>query len=242
MLNRMETKDAVVEARPWDDILDDELKALLAKRQPRALLGRRPALIAVDLYDLVYDGGPQPVAELMEQYPASCGEHAWAALPATVKLFETARALKVPIVHVNYDNRPETDPRNIHPTNRKRRQSNLQLYTIKEELAPAEGELVIYKKRASAFFGTPLCAFLNEMQIDSLLFVGESTSGCLRSSVVEGWSYGYPCLVVADGTFDRFDLNHKVSLLDLHLKYATVVDLAIACEAMQEAKSIVEAM
>ena len=84
MLNRMETKDAVVEARPWDDILDDELKVLLANRQPRALLARRPALIAVDLYDLVYDGGPRPVTELMEQYPASCGEHAWAALPATV--------------------------------------------------------------------------------------------------------------------------------------------------------------
>jgi maleamate amidohydrolase len=80
------------------------------------------------------------------------------------------------------------------------------------------------------------------MQIDSLLFVGESTSGCLRSSVVEGWSYGYPCLVVADGTFDRFNLNHKVNLLDLHLKYATVVDLALACEVMQEAKSTVRTM
>lgn len=223
---------------PWDDILDDELNTLLARRLPRPLLGQRPALIAVDLYDLVYDGGPRPVTELMEQYPASCGEFAWAALPATIKLFEAARALQVPIVHVNYDNRPETDPHNIHPTNRKRRQSSLQLYTIKEELTPVEGELVIYKKRASAFFGTPLCAFLNEMQVDSLLFVGESTSGCLRSSVVEGWSYGYPCVVVADGVYDRFALNHKVNLLDLHLKYATVVDLAFACEAIRQAKSL----
>lgn len=226
---------------PWEDILDDELRLLLAKRQPRPSLGKRPAIIAVDLYDLVYDGGPRPVIELMDKFPASCGEYAWAALPPTIKLFATARALNVPIVHVNYDNRPETDPANIHPTNRKKRQANLDLYKIKDELAPAEGELVVFKKRASAFFGTPLCAFLNELQADSLLFVGESTSGCLRSSVVEGWSYGYPCFVVADGVYDRYLLNHKVSLLDLHLKYATVVDLASACDAMQAAKAFAEA-
>ena len=48
------------------------------------------------------------------------------------------------------------------------------------------GERVIYKKRAGAFFGTPLIAYLNEMGIDSLIMVGESTSGCLRASVIEG--------------------------------------------------------
>lgn len=237
MLNRTEMSLGAAEAWPWDDILDDELKGLLGRRLPQPLLGRRPALIAVDLYDLVYDGGPKPVAELMDRYPASCGEFAWAALPATIKLFEAVRAMHVPIVHVNYDNRADTDPRNIHPTNRRRRQSNLQLYTIKNELTPLDGELVIYKKRASAFFGTPLCAFLNEMQVDSLIFVGESTSGCLRSSVVEGWSYGYPCVIVADGVYDRFPLNHKVNLLDLHLKYATVLSLAAACEVMAETTS-----
>ena len=210
---------------PWDDILDDELQALLAKRPERPLIGQRPALIAVDLYDLVYDGGPRPVIELMEEFPAACGEFAWNALPATIRLFAAARERNIPIVHVNYDSREETDPRNVHPTNRKRRQSNLSLYTIKEELRPVPGELVIYKKRASAFFGTPLSAFLNEMQIDSLLMVGESTSGCLRSTAIEGWSFGYPVTVIEEGCFDRSLLNHKVSLFDLHVKYATVAKL-----------------
>ncbi|MDB5598482.1 MAG: isochorismatase hydrolase [Xanthobacteraceae bacterium] len=223
---------------PWDDIMDDELRAILARRPSRPSVGQRPALIAVDLYDLVYDGGPRPVIDLMAEYPASCGEYAWRALPPTIELFKAARLLSVPIVHINYDTRAETDPRNIHPTNRKKRQSNLGLYTIKEELTPVEGELVIYKKRASAFFGTPLCAFLNELQVDSLLFVGESTSGCLRASVIEGWSFGYPCTVVADGAFDRYPLNHKVSLFDLHVKYATVVDLAGALNALQETTSM----
>ena len=224
---------------PWTDVQDPELKALLTKRPERRVIGRRPALIGIDLYDLVYDGGPRPVTELMEQYPASCGEFAWKALPGTIELYKTARESGVPIVHVTYDMRIETDPRNINPTNRKRRQPDLNLYRIKEELAPGDGELVVYKKRASAFFGTPLSAFLNELKVDSLIMVGESTSGCLRSSVVEAWSFGYPIVVVGECSFDRHTLSHDVSLLDMHLKYATVVDLAEALK-MIRAQSKVE--
>jgi len=223
-----------VNSYPWDDILDEQTRAMLARRPQRSALGARPAIIAVDLYDLVYDGGPRPVAELMELYPASCGEFAWRALPGTIELYRVAREHGVPIIHVTYDTRLETDPRQIHPTNRRRRQPDLKLYRIKEELAPRDGELVVYKKRASAFFGTPLCAFLNELDIDSLFVIGESTSGCVRSSVVEAWSYGYPVTVIADCVFDRYELNHKVSLLDMHLKYATVVDLDSALETIRD--------
>ena len=225
---------ANTQTQPWDDVLDTETRQLLARRPNRPNAGRSPALIAIDLYDLVYDGGPRPVSELMDQYPSSCGEFAWRALPKTIELFKTVREKNIPIIHVTYDTRVETDPRHIHPTNRTRRKPNLELYRIKEELAPAEGELVIYKKRASAFFGSPLCAFLNELGVDSLFMVGESTSGCLRASVVEACSYGYPVTVIADGVFDRHPFNHKVSLLDMHLKYATVVDLTVAQEMLRE--------
>ena len=218
---------------PWSDLLDDETAALLARRPQRPGIGTTPALIAIDLYDLVYDGGPRPVSELMDDYPSSCGEYAWRALPGTIELFKAVRESGIPIIHVTYDTRIETDPRRIHPTNRKRRQPSLELYRIKAELRPVTGELVVYKKRASAFFGSPLCAFLNELKIDSLFMIGESTSGCLRASVVEANSFGYPVTVIADGVFDRFPLNHKVSLLDMHLKYATVVSLAEALRAIR---------
>lgn len=218
---------------PWSDILDAETAGLLARRPRRPRIGSAPALVAIDLYDLVYDGGSHPVTDLVDDYPASCGEFAWRALPDTIELFKVIRANGIPVIHVTYDTRRETDPRKIHPTNRKRRQPDLELYRIKAELQPIEGELVVYKKRASAFFGSPLSAFLNELKIDSLFMVGESTSGCLRASVVEAHSFGYPVTVVADAVFDRFPLNHKVSLLDMHLKYATVVNLAEALEVVR---------
>ena len=219
----------------WSDVVDAPTRALLARRKVPAFQGKRPALVAVDLYDLVYDGGPRPVRELIEKHPASCGEYAWRALPPTIELYEVARQSGVPVVHVTYDPRKETDPHGIHPTNRKRRQPDLALYKIKDELAPLEGELVVYKKRASAFFGTPLPAFLNELGADCLIIVGESTSGCVRSSVVEAWSLGYPVAVVADCVYDRSELTQKASLFDLHLKYATVMELAQACAFIRHA-------
>lgn len=220
----------------WSDVVDAPTRALLANRQVPPFRGKRPVLLPVDLYDLVYDGGPKPIRELIEAFPASCGENAWRALPPTIELYKTARDNGVPIVHVTYDTRKETDPRGVHPTNRKRRQPDLALYNIKEELAPVDGELVIYKKRASAFFGTPLPAFLNELGADCVIIVGESTSGCVRSSVVEAWSLGYPVAVVADCVFDRSELTQKASLFDLHLKYATVMELAQVCEFMRNAR------
>lgn len=219
----------------WSDVVDAPTRALLGRRKLPPFRGKRPVLVPVDLYDLVYDGGARPVRELMAEYPASCGEFAWRALPPTIQLYDMARASGVPIVHVTYDTRKETDPSGIHPTNRKRRQPDLSLYRIKQELAPREGELVVYKKRASAFFGTPLPAFLNELGADCLFIVGESTSGCVRSSVVEAWSLGYPVAVVADCVFDRSALAHKASLFDMHLKYATVMEVGPACERMRHA-------
>ena len=209
----------------WSAVVDAPTRALLARRMVPPFTGLCPAIVAVDLYDLVYDGGARPVRELIEQYPASCGERAWNALVPTLRLYAEARAHAVPVVHVTYDTRKETDPRGIHPTNRKRRQPDLALYRIKEELAPVDGELVVYKKRASAFFGTPLLAFLNERGVDSLFVVGESTSGCVRSSVVEAWSHGYPVAAVAECVFDRHELTHQASLFDMHLRYATVIEL-----------------
>ena len=52
---------------------------------------------------------------------------------------------------------------------------------------------------------------------------GESTSGCVRASTVDGYSNGYHMTVVEECVFDRSELSHKVNLFDLHHKYADVM-------------------
>jgi len=62
-----------------------------------------------------------------------------------------------------------------------------------------------------------------KLGVRSLIFCGESTSGCVRASVVDAYSSGYHSVVVEECTYDRHLLSHKVNLFDLHHKYADVM-------------------
>src|ERR1700736_2977365 len=115
------------------------------------------------------------------------------------------------------------DTDGVNSTHRRIGKEAEDLYHIKAELAPAPGELVIYKERASGFFGTPLIAHLRKVGADSLIIFGESTSGCVRATTVDAYSYGFHSVVVEECTYDRSMLSHTVNLFDLHHKYADVM-------------------
>jgi nicotinamidase-related amidase len=70
-----------------------------------------------------------------------------------------------------------------------------------------------------------LFSHLSILGIQSLIVCGESTSGCVRASVVDAYSSGFHVSVVEECTFDRAELTHKVNLFDLHHKYADVMHL-----------------
>ncbi len=97
---------------------------------------------------------------------------------------------------------------------------------IVDEVAPQPGELVLEKAAASAFHGTPLVFWLNYHGIDTVIACGETTSGCVRASVVDGATYRYAMGVVEECTFDRTEASHYINLFDMNQKYADVVSLA----------------
>jgi maleamate amidohydrolase len=140
-------------------------------------------------------------------------------LPPTQKLLAAARRAGVPVI---YSTR-HADTGDVQSTHRNIGCQLDDIYHIKVELAPEPGELVIYKERASAFFGTPLIAHLQMLRVNSLIICGESTSGCVRASTVDAFSYGFHNVVVEECTYDRSMLSHKVNLFDLHHKYADVL-------------------
>ncbi|NTU82087.1 MAG: isochorismatase family protein, partial [Chloroflexales bacterium] len=74
---------------------------------------------------------------------------------------------------------------------------------IVDELAPQPDDLVVEKKYASAFFGTPIAATLTAMGVDSLIMVGCSTSGCIRASAVDGMQHGFRVIVPRECVGDR---------------------------------------
>lgn len=209
----------------WRDVVPEDILTLYSHYARDVFVGPRPALLAIDLYELAYQGGPHPVSEVSKTYPSSCGENAWNAIAPTQRLFGAARAAGIPVFYSTSDTRPESSPASVVATKRRGIPVDPAVYAIRPEFAPQPGDVVITKMRASAFFGTSLTAHLTQLGIQSLIVCGESTSGCVRASVVEGYSHGYHVTVVEECCFDRSPLSHKVNLFDMHHKYADVMGI-----------------
>ena len=202
----------------WKDIVSEEILEIYEPYRRETRVGRNPAVLAIDLYNKAYQGGNRPVREVNRRYEGSCGANAWTAIEPTRALLTAARRANLPIF---YSTRHADTP--VRSTHRRMPAETEELYHIKQEVAPTPGEIVIYKERASVFFGTPLIAHLRKCGADSLIIFGESTSGCVRASTVDAYSYGFHNVVVEECTFDRSMLSHKVNLFDLHHKYADVM-------------------
>jgi maleamate amidohydrolase len=95
-------------------------------------------------------------------------------------------------------------------------------YEFPPEIAPREGDVLIPKKHPSAFFATPLASHLIDLQADTLVVTGCTTSGCVRGSVVDGFAYNFRVLVPHDAVYDRSATSHAVNLFDMASKYADV--------------------
>jgi nicotinamidase-related amidase len=81
-------------------------------------------------------------------------------------------------------------------------------------------EPVVAKTGASAFFGTALASLLVAAGVDSVVVLGATTSGCVRSSVVDSVQHGFPTFVVPDCCVDRAPGPHEANLFDMTAKYA----------------------
>lgn len=205
----------------WDDVVSPLEQGLVAATRPgrREGVGPRPALLVIDLFEKAFAGGSVPVREANRQFPGSCGENACRTLDPMLRLFAAARAARIPIIYTTAT--PPTDQR-VLATNRKSRQTAIEGYRIRAEFSPQPGDLIIPKERASGLFGTRLLAHLQLLGVRGLIMCGQSTSGCVRATTVDGAMYGFDMTVVEDCCFDRSMLSHKIALWDLHRLYAEV--------------------
>jgi maleamate amidohydrolase len=220
----------------WKELVSEELLEIYKPYRRETYVGKKPAVLVVDLYNLAYEGGPKPVIELQKEFPSSCGVHAWDAIEPTKKLLEAARANGFPVIYLTGDQRTR-EKGAFSSTNRKSASVKSEnAYEIYPDFKPEPENLIIYKTRASGFYGTPLSAYLTMMGVDSLIVCGESTSGCVRASVVDAYSHGFHSVVVEECCFDRSPLSHKVSLFDLHHKYADVMHIDEVLEHLANRK------
>jgi len=207
----------------WKDVIPKDVLEIYTHYERKTCVGPAPALIAIDLYELSYQGGAKPVVDLAKTYPSSCGEHAFAAIEPTRRLFAAARAAGLPAFYSTMDTRADSLPTTVTATKRRKIPHDPAVYAIRADFKPQPGDVVVTKQRASIFYGTPLMAHLTQLGIRTVIVCGESTSGCVRASAVDAYSHGFHVVLVEECCFDRSPISHKVNLFDLHHKYADVI-------------------
>jgi nicotinamidase-related amidase len=187
--------------------------------------GRRPAVLAIDLMRAYFD----PASPLC--LPSrDC-------LASAARVLAAARGNGVPVIHTRVEFAPDGSDGGVFV----RKVPALEhlygggpLSELMPEVAPVEGELVLIKQYASAFFGTSLASTLVARGVDTLVLVGVSTSGCIRATGVDAVQHGFIPLVVRDAVGDRTPETHEANLFDLQAKYAEVVEESTAVGYLEE--------
>lgn len=83
---------------------------------------------------------------------------------------------------------------------------------IAPEVAPVEGDIVMIKRRVSAFSGSDLDTVLRGLGVDSLVLAGVATSGAVLSTMRQAADLDFNLLVVSDLCRDQDDEVHRVLL------------------------------
>jgi N-carbamoylsarcosine amidase len=183
--------------------------------------GRRPALINIDLANAWTRPGNVFTCDNMD-----------VIIPAVQKLLGAARAKGIPVVYTTtaYDvvEGPNTDmglwhhkiPIEVLKT-------GTEAVAIDERIKPLANELVIVKKRASAFHGTYLAGFLRANNIDTVIITGVTMAGCVRHSTEDAIAEGFRPIVVREAVGDRVAGVVEWNLFDIQAKFGDVEPLEV---------------
>jgi len=210
----------------WDDILTPTDREVIRRGgygKPRGL-GESPALLIIDLQHN-YAGADKPILEQIAEWPSGVGEAAWRAIERLKSLLHAFREKKRPVIYTRQVQKSIAFDGFAAKTVR----SSIQYLegskgtSIVEAIAPQEGDFVIDKSYASAFYGTPLLSVLIKLKVDTLIVTGGTTGGCVRATCVDAISRNFDVAIVEDCVYDRISASHKVALLDLWMKYCDVI-------------------
>lgn len=190
---------------------DDYRRKGLANRMG---FGRHPALLVVDF---IY-GFTDPTTPLGGDFSDQ--------VAVTGELLRAFRGVHLPVVYTTIAYEPDLRDAGMwvkKVPSLAILKRGTRMVEVDERIPPAGGERVVQKKFASAFFGTDLDRYLTGLGVDTVVMVGCTTSGCIRSTAIDAIQSGYFSIVVRDAVGDRASGPHDSNLFDIEAKYGDVV-------------------
>ncbi len=162
----------------------------------------RRALLVVDMIeDFAHEGGA-----------LYCGPSMGRIIPVIQKELERARAGGEPVIYLTDNHVPDDAEFKVFPPHAIVGTKGAEIIP---ELAPADEDDVIPKRRYSGFFGTDLDITLRERGVDTLRLVGDCTNICVLFTAADARNLGYAVEVVREGVTSFDEQAHRDALREL---------------------------
>jgi maleamate amidohydrolase len=148
------------------------------------------------------------------------------AVVNTAILLKAARAARLPVVscYTAYLSAADAPHWKISPVLETLRHGSEEAELDPRIHDPAY-DVVLCKGGPSIFFHTPAAPIFIKQQVDTIIVTGCTTSGCVRASVIDAFSYGFRVMVPEDCVGDVGEEPHFSNLRDVGRRYADVIDL-----------------
>jgi nicotinamidase-related amidase len=149
--------------------------------------------------------------------------------PSLRTAIEGARSAGCPVIHVGVGFRPGSPE--ISPRNRALAgiigSDFMGIGTpgadFHEAVAPQAGDIVVHKKRVSAFSGSDLDVVLRSLDVTSLVLCGISTSGVVLSTTRQAADMDFELTVLSDACADGEQEVHRVLVETVFPRQAAVL-------------------
>jgi maleamate amidohydrolase len=183
--------------------------------------GEWPAILVVDFQ----------TAFTESQYELGRSSMIQAAVEKTAELLEVARSKGVPVAkcYTAYESKRDIPYWKVkavseefyygHPSTE-----------MESKIHDPDYDFSFCKTGPSIFFQTPLVSFLVKNRVDTAIITGCTTSGCIRGSTIDAFSYGYRTMIPRECVGDMAAQPHEDNLRDVDRRYADVIDLESTLE------------
>lgn len=162
------------------------------------LIKKNPALILVDVQKAFLEKDYPGINRNNHDAEFICGN-----------ILSKWRELKLPIIHVRHSS---TNPDSkLHKTKPG--------FEFNDHVKPLDNEVVLTKKVNSAFIGTNLENILNNMNINTLVFIGMTTNHCISSTVRMSGNLGFETYLISDSTACYNTIGMDGKMIDCNIIY-----------------------
>jgi maleamate amidohydrolase len=186
--------------------------------------GEKPGIVVVDFQTTFTD----------PRYPLGGAPLVMRAVENTAKLLAVARRYDVPVAscytaYMNEREMPYWKITAVRDTFREDHPSS----ALDPRIHDPSYDLTVCKKAPSIFFETGVSAYFVKERVDTVIVTGCNTSGCIRATAIDSFSYRFRTIVPEDCVGDIEEQPHKDNLRDIGRRYVDVVDLAFCTDYLE---------